>query len=82
MEHSQNLAAALSDLVDEESQDLEANSEEKHEFWVGTDDKNVNSQSRSRSKKGETPMKGVKYLNQKWRSGPRGHPSPDAKLRF
>ena len=45
IEHSQNMAAMLLDLVDEESQDPEVNSEEKHEFWVGTDDKNVDSQN-------------------------------------
>ena len=82
MEHSQNMAMMLSDLADDESQDPETNPEEKHEFWVGTDDKNVDSQSRSCSKKGETPLKGVKYLNKKWQSGPRGHPSPDANNRF
>ena len=82
IEHSQNIASMLSDLADEESQEPETDPEEKHEFWVGTDDENVDLQSRSCSKKGETPLKGIKYLNQKWQSGPRGHPSPDANNRF
>ena len=76
------MAVILSELAEKCRRNKDDNSKGKHEFWVGTDNKNVDFQLGSQSKKGGTTLQGVKYLNQKWRSGPRGHPSPDKNNKF
>ena len=55
MDHSQRMAAMLSDLAAEHPRNKDDNIEENHEFWIGTDDKNMDSPPGSSSQKGGTP---------------------------